>query len=152
MIRLTALLAGLLCGVGLVISGMTDPARLRGFLDPGPAWDPTFGLGLGMALLVSWLGVRVLAYRGRPLLGAAPDTPQADSVDGRLILASVLVGLGLGLTGFSPGTAFAAAGLWSADAATFLAAVLAGMLIVDLASGAGPGRNRSSEPRRWSRG
>lgn len=146
MIRLTALLAGLLCGAGLVISGMTDPARLHGFLAPGPTWDPSFGLGLAAAMLVSWLGVRVLAHRGRPMLGAASDAPRADRIDGRLILASVLAGCGLGLAGFSPGTAFAAAGLWSADAAVFLAAVLGGMLIVDVANGTGSRRDG------WSRG
>jgi uncharacterized membrane protein YedE/YeeE len=135
MIRLTALACGLLCGIGLVLSGMTDPDRLRGFLDVTGDWDPTFGLGLLAALVVAWAGTRLAAVSGGPLLGgpAEPAGPPVRMV--RLVAGSLLVGLGLGLTGFAPGTALAASGLFSADAALFVAAVLCGMLIQDVLPG-----------------
>ena len=141
MIRLTALVCGLLCGCGLLLAGMTDPARLRGFLDVTGAWDPRFGLGLGAALVVAWLGVRMAAWRGAPVFSGSAEGAGPTGIDARLILGSLLFGAGMGMAGFVPGTALVAAGLFSADAAILLAAVLAGMVIHDV-----PARLRGRGP------
>lgn len=134
MIRLAALACGLLCGIGLILSGMVDPARVQAFLRPGAAWDPTFGIALLGAVVVAFVGVLLNRRLGQPLLGTAPVPAEGETLDLRLVAGSLIFGLGWGLSGLSPGTALVAAGQFLGDGALFAAAALIGMLVHDLST------------------
>jgi uncharacterized membrane protein YedE/YeeE len=124
------LLAGLLFGAGLLISGMADPAKVLGFLRLAPGWDPSLMFVMGGALAVTVPGFWLLHRRGRPLF--APDfAPRALGLDGRLLLGAALFGLGWGLQGYCPGPAVVAAGLGQWPALVFLPAMFAGAWVSD---------------------
>ena len=124
---LAALAAGLVFGLGLALSGMLDPARVRGFLDVAGAWDPSLVFVLGGAVTVSGLGYALARRRPRPALAATFDLPRARRIDARLILGAVLFGVGWGLSGFCPGPAVAALSTGAGPVLVFVAAMLAGM-------------------------
>jgi|LNFM01.1.fsa_nt_gb uncharacterized membrane protein YedE/YeeE len=134
MIRLVALTSGLICGIGLLVSGMADPARVQGFLRPGPDWDPTFGIAILAAVAVTFAGHRWHKRAGRALLGGKPASAEIARIDVRLIAGSLIFGLGWGISGFSPGTALVAAGQFLGDGALFAAAALVGILVHDLST------------------
>ena len=126
------LLCGALFGAGLLLSGMTDPARVRGFLDVFGAWDPTLAFVMGgavAAMAVAWVIRSHLTHSstGKPLPGR-PDT----RLDARLFGGSALFGLGWGIAGYCPGPAAASALIAPATFLPFLAAMLAGMAAVRL--------------------
>lgn len=126
-----ALLSGLVFGLGLLASGMTEPLKVKGFLDLFGAWDPSLALVMGGAIAVG-----VLAFaraRGRELswTGSHMEIPSNTTIDARLLLGGALFGAGWGLAGYCPGPALVAAGSGSAPAAVFVAAMLAGMLLHD---------------------
>lgn len=127
-----ALAAGLLFGAGLTLGGMTDPARVRGFLDLFGAWDPTLAFVMGGALLVMAIAWRVAAHLQRPLFAPAFSLPDRRDVTPALIGGSALFGIGWGVAGLCPGPGFAALAIAPADAAIFVAAMLAGMALVRL--------------------
>lgn len=125
-------LCGLLFGIGLIISGMADPANVIGFLDLAGAWNPQLAMVMGGAVVVGLAGFAWARRRSRPLLEDAEATmrwPTATTIDRKLILGSVLFGVGWGLAGFCPGPALVGVGLGSGDAVTFTVAMLAGMLL-----------------------
>jgi uncharacterized membrane protein YedE/YeeE len=134
MIRLAALACGLLCGIGLIISGMADPAKVQAFLRPGAGWDASFGLSILAATLVAFAGVHLHHRRGRALLPGPTAPTEAHVLDARLVAGSLIFGLGWGLSGFSPGTAMVAAGQFLGDGALFAAAALVGMLLHDVST------------------
>lgn len=134
MIRLAALACGLLCGIGLILSGMADPAQVQAFLRPGAAWDPAFGIALLVAVAVAVAGLQLHRRRGHALLGKAPVPAEVETLDLRLVAGSLIFGLGWGLSGLSPGTALVAAGQFLGDGALFAAAALVGMLVHDLST------------------
>lgn len=139
MIRLAALFCGLLCGTGLMLSGLFQPTLLQGFWTPYGARDLTLGIGL-LSVLGAGLLVLALTHRlPRPLLGGQGET-RVDAPTGKALLGGVLFGLGWGLSGFFPLAAIVAIGLFSPGAAIFLASMLAGMLLHDI--GANGGRFR----------
>ena len=123
---LAAGLAGLVFGAGLLVSGMTNPAKVLGFLDLAGAWDPTLAFVMGGALGVNALGWAWTRRRARPLLAAEFALPSANAVDGRLLVGGALFGLGWGLVGLCPGPALA--GLLRGEPAlyVFVAALLVG--------------------------
>ncbi|PWE31996.1 hypothetical protein DDZ14_12315 [Maritimibacter sp. 55A14] len=125
--NLFALLAGSLFGLGLMLSGMTDTAKVRGWLDVFGDWDPTLAFVLGGAILPMALAWRITAARGHAALGTAfPDKP--DPRLGRnLMLGSVLFGMGWGLSGLCPGPAMASLSYNGLGGLVFLAAMAAGM-------------------------
>ncbi len=136
MIRLVAaLVAGLLFGAGLALSGMIDPARVLGFLDVTGRWDPSLAFVLAGAVGVSTLGVLAMHRMRRPLLAAAFDLPTGRRIDVRLLAGAALFGVGWGLAGFCPGPALAALSLGLPKAVLFVAAMLAGMGIYRLTLG-----------------
>lgn len=147
MIRLAALACGLLCGVGLIISGMADPARVQAFLRPGPDWDPAFGLAVLAAIAVAFIGVSLHRRAGRPLLSGPSVAAEADTLDARLVGGSLLFGFGWGLSGLTPGTALVAAGQFLGDGALFAAAALLGMLLHDLSTARGRASMKSFRSR-----
>jgi uncharacterized membrane protein YedE/YeeE len=129
----TSLLAGLVFGIGLIVSGMADPAKVLGFLDLAGAWDPSLAFVMAGAILVGVLAFFVAGRRARTFLGGELKLPTARQIDRRLVLGSLTFGVGWGLAGFCPGPALVALGLGEAKALVFVAAMLAGMGLFELA-------------------
>ena len=126
------LLAGVIFGSGLALSGMLDPARVLGFLDLASGhWDASLLFVLGGALLVAMPAVQLQRRLARPLLDNQFHLPPISPVDRRLVLGAALFGLGWGLAGLCPGPALAALGLGIAKIYGFVAALVAGMVLHD---------------------
>lgn len=104
---LVGYIAGLLFGLGLTISGMTDPARVLGFLDIAGAWDPTLMFVLGGAVITNFIGYRLVLRRPHPVFDERFQLPTRQDLDIRLIGGASLFGIGWGLSGYCPGPAFA---------------------------------------------
>jgi len=104
---LAGYLAGLLFGLGLAISGMTDPARVIGFLDVAGAWDPTLVFVLGGAVITTFIGYRVVWRRRAPLFEPRFQLPTRRDLDARLLGGAALFGIGWALSGYCPGPAVA---------------------------------------------
>jgi uncharacterized membrane protein YedE/YeeE len=128
----TSFLAGLVFGLGLIVSGMANPAKVLGFLDLGGRWDPSLAFVMGGAIAVGAVAFAVARRRTRSLLGAAMRLPAARAIDRRLVAGSVLFGIGWGVAGFCPGPGLVAAGMGEAKALVFVAAMLAGMVGYEL--------------------
>ena len=129
--KLTAFLAGLLFGLGLLLAGMTNPRKVLAFLDLAGAWDPSLAL-----VMIGAVGTAIgpLAWARRQthsLLGNPMQLPVKRELDPRLVGGSLVFGIGWGLSGFCPGPALVsvAAGHW--QAAVFMASMLAGMALHD---------------------
>ena len=127
MTAVAALVAGLLFGAGLALSGMLDPVRVLGFLDVAGAWDPSLAFVLGGAVTVSAVGAFMARRTKTPVLARSFDIPTGRRIDARLVLGSALFGIGWGLAGFCPGPAVAALSLLMPKALAFVAAMVAGM-------------------------
>jgi len=130
---LSAFAAGLVFGIGLIVSGMTDPGKVIGFLDVAGRWDPSLAFVMGGAILVGYFSFAAAGKRGRTLLGGAMQLPKRRDIDARLVAGSTVFGIGWGLAGFCPGPALVALGAGIDEAALFVAAMLAGMVIYDAA-------------------
>jgi uncharacterized membrane protein YedE/YeeE len=128
---LGALLSGLVFGFGLVISGMTQPARVLGFLDIFGVWDPTLAFVMGAALAVSLPGFYFTRRRERPLLTARFRWPTRSEIDAPLICGAALFGIGWGLVGLCPGPAIVNLATFLQQIIVFVVAMGAGMLALD---------------------
>ena len=129
--NLVGFVGGLVFGVGLLLSGMTDPHKVKAFLDVAGAWDPSLALVMGGAIAVG-IGAHALARRrSRAWTGAPMEIPTDRTIDARLIGGGVLFGMGWGVAGFCPGPALVALGSGMAEAAVFVVAMLAGMVVHD---------------------
>ncbi len=126
-----ALIVGLIFGIGLIVSGMTDPSKVLGFLDLAGAWDPSLGLVMGGAILVGLMAFHVAQKRRRSLLGAVMRLPAATQIDRRLVLGGLAFGVGWGLAGYCPGPALASLATGNAKPLVFSAAMLLGMGIFE---------------------
>ena len=126
---LVAGLCGLVFGAGLAISGMTNPAKVLGFLDVFGAFDATLACVMGGALAVSAAGYAVARRRERPWLAGAFSIPTRRELDASLLGGAVLFGVGWGLVGLCPGPALASLWRGSPEVALFVAAMLAGVLL-----------------------
>jgi len=131
MIVAAALLVGLLFGVGLMVSGMADPAKVLAFLDLAGPWDPSLALVMAGAIAVGLVAFRLAGRRSTSLLGLKMNLPQARPIDGRLVIGGLLFGIGWGIAGFCPGPALVALGMGQAKAVVFVLAMLAGMLLFE---------------------
>ena len=129
----TALIAGLLFGAGLILSGMSNPAKVLAFLDVGGTWDPSLLFVMLGAILVAALAFRFARTRVRPLFGDRIHLPGAGRVDGRLVLGSVVFGVGWGLVGYCPGPALTSLAVGGRSTLLFVAAMVAGMAIFEVA-------------------
>lgn len=127
-----AFAVGLVFGLGLILSGMTDPAKVLGFLDLGGRWDPSLLFVMGGAIAVAAIGFAFARKRGRALLGGPMRLPAAGAIDRRLVLGSAAFGIGWGLAGFCPGPAIAALASGSPEPLVFVAAMVAGMALFEL--------------------
>jgi uncharacterized protein len=126
---LGALAAGLVFGVGLILSGMTDPGKVKGFLDVAGNWDPSLAFVMGGAILVGFFAFRLAGRRGRTFLGGALQLPNRRDIDLRLLGGSIVFGVGWGLAGFCPGPALVSFASGVDQAAVFVAAMLGGMVV-----------------------
>lgn len=127
--RIAALVAGALFGAGLVISGMTDPAKVRGFLDLAGRWDPSLALVMAGAIAVHLPLARLVLRRRAPLFAGAFDLPQRKDIDRRLVFGAALFGVGWGLAGVCPGPAIVSLGAGSAAPVVFVVAMIGGTLL-----------------------
>ena len=124
-----ALIAGLLFGAGLIVSGMANPTKVLGFLDLFGHWDPSLALVMAGAIAVGVIAFFIARRRGRSLLGTSIQWPSATGITTRLVLGSAVFGIGWGLTGFCPGPALVALGAGVPKAIGFVVAMLAGMAV-----------------------
>jgi uncharacterized membrane protein YedE/YeeE len=122
-----SLLVGVLFGIGLIVSGMADPAKVLGFLDLAGAWDPSLAFVMGGAIAVGLPAFALARRRSRAWLGAEMRLPTAREIDRRLVAGSLLFGIGWGVAGFCPGPALVALGMGEAKALLFVLAMVAGM-------------------------
>lgn len=132
MTLIASLLSGLVFGLGLIVSGMANPAKVLGFLDLAGAWDPSLALVMAGAIAVGLVAFGVAKGRTRSLLGAEMKLPTSRQIDRRLVGGSLLFGIGWGIAGYCPGPALVALGMGQLKAVVFVAAMLAGMALFEL--------------------
>jgi hypothetical protein len=130
--RFSEFLVGLLFGWGLLISGMTDPGKVMGFLDLAGTWDPSLAFVMGGGVLVGLLGFTLAKKRTTSFLGSAMHLPTSRDIDRRLVLGSLTFGAGWGLAGFCPGPGIVAMGAGESQAALFVLAMIAGMGVFEV--------------------
>lgn len=126
-----ALFAGFVFGLGLIVSGMVSPAKVLGFLDLAGNWDPSLALVMVGAIAVGAAGFAVAGRRQVTLLGTPMRMPRANAINRRLVVGSLLFGMGWGLAGFCPGPALVALGAGEFKALVFVAAMVAGMFLYE---------------------
>lgn len=124
---LVNLALGLLFGTGLVVSGMADPAKVLNFLDLFGTWDPSLAFVMGGAVLVAFIGYRLVLTRDKPIIGGGFHAPTRNDIDARVIAGPALFGIGWGLGGFCPGPALTALGLGAPGTLAFVPAMFLGM-------------------------
>ena len=131
--RIGALLLGLLFGFGLLLSGMANPAKVQGFLDWFGGWDATLAFVMGGAIAVGVFAFAVAKRRTTSFLGGAMHLPTSRDIDRRLVVGSLIFGVGWGIAGFCPGPAIVSAGAGQPKAIVFVIAMLAGMWLFEMA-------------------
>ena len=129
--NISALIAGLVFGLGLVISEMTNPAKVRAFLDILGNWDPSLAFVMGAALLVTALGYRLVWTRQQPVFADQFQVPGNRQIDAQLAIGALLFGIGWGLVGLCPGPAISALSFGGAPILIFMAAMAAGMTLFE---------------------
>jgi hypothetical protein len=120
---------GLMFGLGLLLSGMTDPGKVLGFLDIAGNWDPSLAFVMGGAITVAFFAFALARRRTTAFLGGAMHLPGTAPIDRRLLIGSLVFGVGWGLAGFCPGPAVVAAGAGLTKALVFTLAMIAGMAV-----------------------
>ena len=126
-----AFASGLIFGLGLLVSGMSDPAKVKGFLDLLGAWDPSLALVMGGAIAVGLVACAAAKRRSRAWSGDKIELPSATHIDAKLLGGGVLFGIGWGIAGLCPGPAVVALSAGFGPALIFVPAMLAGMLLHD---------------------
>lgn len=129
----TAFAAGLVFGLGLIVSGMSDPSKVIGFLDLAGRWDPSLAFVMVGAIMVALIAYRYAHQRAAPFLGGTMRLPTARHIDRRLMLGSTLFGIGWGFAGYCPGPALVSLGSAQDKAVVFTLAMIAGMAIYEAA-------------------
>jgi uncharacterized protein len=133
MVNLIALLAGLIFGLGLIVGGMTNPAKVLAFLDITGDWDPSLAFVMIGAIAIGFVAFREARQRTWSVLGLSVDLPETTRIDRPLIIGAVLFGTGWGLAGFCPGPAVATLLVGGSAVWIFVASMLAGMALYTLA-------------------
>ncbi|MGB2832832.1 MAG: DUF6691 family protein [Methylotenera sp.] len=129
---IVALLSGLIFGLGLILAGMANPAKVLAFLDLAGLWDPTLALVMGGAIAVGFVAFRIAGKRSSSFLGLPMNIPTSRIIDKRLVIGSLVFGIGWGLVGICPAPAFVLLGAGSIKGLVFLVAMLVGMGIFEL--------------------
>lgn len=127
--NLTGFLAGLVFGIGLIISGMADPAKVLNFLDIFGAWDPSLAFVMGGASITTFIGYRLVWRRQTPAFSPAFDIPSSTAIDAPLLTGAAIFGIGWGLGGFCPGPAWTSLAIGSPGILVFLPAMLLGIVL-----------------------
>jgi uncharacterized membrane protein YedE/YeeE len=128
----TALLSGLIFGIGLILAGMSNPAKVLAFLDITAFWDPSLGLVMGGAIAVGFVAFKIAGKRSRSFLGLSMNIPTSRIIDNRLVIGALIFGIGWGLVGICPAPAFVLLGAGSVKGIVFLIAMLVGMGIFEI--------------------
>lgn len=123
----TSFLAGLIFGLGLIVSQMVNPAKVLAFLDVAGAWDPSLALVMGGALIVTAIGYKLVERRHKPVFANIFQIPGKNDLDSRLIGGAAVFGVGWGLVGLCPGPALVVLSIGANDAVVFCVAMIAGM-------------------------
>jgi uncharacterized membrane protein YedE/YeeE len=126
---IVALVCGLVFGAGLIVSQMSNPAKVIGFLDITGKWDPSLALVMGGAVAVFGVLYRLALRQGTPLLAPRFTVPEKDNLEALLMVGALVFGVGWGLGGFCPGPAIVSAAFGDARVWAFVAAMIAGMLV-----------------------
>lgn len=121
------LLTGIIFGVGISMSGMANPAKVLNFFDVFGAWDPSLAFVMGAAVVVAFIGYRLVFRRNAPVFEPTFDVPQNRRIDARLISGSAIFGIGWGIAGFCPGGALPVLSTLNFDVALFVGALIVGM-------------------------
>lgn len=148
LVAIVGLAAGTLFGAGLVLSGMTDPAKVRGFLDFGGHWDPTLAFVMGGAIAVHLAAYRLIRGRRAPVLGTSFQIPTRKDIDAKLLGGAALFGLGWGLGGYCPGPAVTSLTTGAPSVVAFVAAMLGASWLVGRAEGVIATRKANAATRR----
>ena len=127
--NIIGLFAGLLFGIGLLISGMTDPAKVQGFLDVFGAWDISLALVMGGGLIVALVGVQLAKRQQSSWIGTSIDMPSKTTINKKLLIGAMLFGIGWGLVGICPGPGIVLLGTGQWQAYIFIPAMIVGMLM-----------------------
>ncbi len=127
--NIIGLLAGLLFGFGLLISGMTDPVKVQGFLDVFGTWDISLALVMGGGLMVAIVGVQLAKRQQSSWIGTSIDLPSKTTINKKLLIGAMLFGIGWGLVGICPGPGIVLLGTGQWQAYVFIPAMVMGMLI-----------------------
>lgn len=130
--RLSEWVVGLLFGLGLILSGMTDPAKVLGFLDVFGAWDPSLAFVMGGAIFVGVFAFSLAKKRTTNFLGTALSLPKSHQIDQRLVVGSLIFGAGWGLAGFCPGPALVSMASGNFKSTVFVLAMMAGMIVFEV--------------------
>ena len=128
----SALLSGLLFGIGLIVSGMTDPSKVIGFLDLAGPWDPSLAFVMGGAITIGSLVFPFATQREKSILGTPMRLPTATTIDRRLVVGGLTFGVGWGLAGYCPGPVLASLTHGGAKPWVFVIAMLGGMALFEL--------------------
>jgi uncharacterized membrane protein YedE/YeeE len=144
--NIAALVAGILFGLGLAVSQMINPAKVVGFLDIFGRWDPSLILVMAGAVMVTFIGFRLIQSRPAPLFGARFELPTRRDLDSRLIAGAVIFGIGWGLTGFCPGPAIASLAFGIPETIIFLAAMALGAWLQQISDRSKPIASATGEP------
>tara|TARA_R110000868_G_scaffold32555_13_gene118541 strand:+ start:1066 stop:1515 length:450 start_codon:yes stop_codon:yes gene_type:complete len=132
---ISGLLAGLVFGVGLTISGLVDPSKVVAFLDVAGSWDPSLAFVMLGGIAVAAVGFKLVLRRSQPIFESKFMLPTRKDIDRNLVVGAGLFGIGWGLAGYCPGPALAGLGLGSIEAVVFVAAMVVGMFVVRQSGG-----------------
>jgi uncharacterized membrane protein YedE/YeeE len=132
MIAFAAFIAGLVFGLGLIVSGLATPAKVLAFLDLAGAWDPSLAVVMAGAVAVAMVAFFVAGRRKVSLIGAPMQLPDARDIDRRLVAGSLLFGIGWGIAGLCPGPLLVIVGMGASKALAFAGAMLVGMGVFEL--------------------
>ncbi len=131
MANFTALLAGLVFGLGLIVSGMANPAKVIGFLDLTGRWDPSLALVMAGAIGVGVIAFAIAHKRAETMLGVELKLPGTRHIDRRLVIGSAIFGVGWGIAGFCPGPGLVALGMGNQKGMLFVVAMVTGMALFE---------------------
>jgi len=132
--QLSALVSGLVFGIGMAISGMTNTERVQGFLDLAGAWDPTLAFVMGGGLIVTFIGYKFVLKNPAPIFGDTFHLPAKTDIDKTLLIGAVLFGAGWGLVGYCPGPAIAGLSYAYTTTLLFVPTMLVGLLLARVIS------------------
>jgi uncharacterized membrane protein YedE/YeeE len=130
--RISEFLVGLIFGLGLILSGMTDPGKVIGFLDIAGMWDPSLALVMGGAIAVGFFAFAMAKKRTMNFLGGALHLPQSNQLDKPLVIGAMMFGAGWGLAGFCPGPALVSLASGQIKAALFVVLMVVGMQVFEV--------------------